>query len=523
MNNPTLIALPFAFNGKRNKIENERQSGQDLEDATWSIGFPPITMTAVEEGGLPPKGLDFNGLFYELSDNTVFLAKGGRYQYDADYAKAIGGYPQGAILLSVDRTCEYISLIDGNLSDPNDEANSESWKLYAGEGSVVEASTDVAGVVKLNDTLTSDSNQEALTAKQGKVLKGLVDEKLGKNETAASAAKLSSARTFNYSGAATGSVSFDGSKDVTCVLTLANSGVEAGTYSSTIEIPSITVNAKGLITAFSSNPIRLASSTQTGVVQLVDAFSGGADKALTAERGKELNDKKAPKESPTFAYKATIMKGNTDVGLEIRGESLFNSSLKIGDFGASGSARSGFKVRHPLTNGEVTFLFPLKDPDTVAILATLADLPSNIDPILYAPVPYSKATPPTGYLVMQGQSISAELYPNLSKLYGSVLPDMRGEFIRGYDNGRGVDAGRSILSGQQDAIRNITGTIEASLLSSAKGSGAFGDISPSGGHGGGSNESDTRKSTTFDASRVVPTASENRPRNIAFNYIVKAG
>ena len=29
--------------------------------------------------------------------------------------------------------------------------------------------------------------------------------------------------------------------------------------------------------------------------------------------------------------------------------------------------------------------------------------------------------------------------------------------------------------------------------------------------------------TTFDASRVVPTASENRIKNIAFLYIVKAG
>ena len=58
-----------------------------------------------------------------------------------------------------------------------------------------------------------------------------------------SAEKLSTARNISVSGAATGSASFDGSADATIALTLANSGVAAGSYNK------VTVNAKGLITS----------------------------------------------------------------------------------------------------------------------------------------------------------------------------------------------------------------------------------------------------------------------------------
>ncbi|EPK6657324.1 phage tail protein, partial [Escherichia coli] len=74
------------------------------------------------------------------------------------------------------------------------------------------------------------------------------------------------------------------------------------------------------------------------------------------------------------------------------------------------------------------------------------------------PVPWPSATPPTGWLKCNGAAFSAEEYPKLAKAYPTnKLPDLRGEFIRGWDDGRGVDAGRAILSAQGDAIRNIYG------------------------------------------------------------------
>ena len=141
------------------------------------------------------------------------------------------------------------------------------------------------------------------------------------------------------------------------------------------------------------------------------------------------------------------------------------------------------------------------------------------------PVPWPSATPPTGWLKCNGAAFSAEEYPELAKAYPTdKLPDLRGEFIRGWDDGRGVDAGRQLLSSQGDAIRNIEGFADGGIgMSFDAIRGAFYDA--------GTRSTTMANNTTaigktddlgFDASRVVPTANENRPRNIAFNYIVRA-
>lgn len=57
--------------------------------------------------------------------------------------------------------------------------------------------------------------------------------------------------------------------------------------------------------------------------------------------------------------------------------------------------------------------------------------------------------PPDGWICCMGQTFDKQQCPRLAKAYPSgVLPDLRGEFIRGWDNGRGVDAGRQLLSAQ---------------------------------------------------------------------------
>lgn len=138
------------------------------------------------------------------------------------------------------------------------------------------------------------------------------------------------------------------------------------------------------------------------------------------------------------------------------------------------------------------------------------------------PLPWGSATPPDGWIKMNGQAINATTYPKLAAIYGSKLPDLRGEFIRGWDDGRGVDSGRTILSAQGDAIRNITGQLaDVRFNSRSYSSGAF-TTSTRGNASSDSNSGGDAKNVYFDASNVVPTASENRPRNIAFNYIVRA-
>ncbi|EEW2717209.1 TPA: phage tail protein [Escherichia coli] len=151
------------------------------------------------------------------------------------------------------------------------------------------------------------------------------------------------------------------------------------------------------------------------------------------------------------------------------------------------------------------------------------------------PVPWPSATPPTGWLKCNGAAFSAKEYPELAKAYPTnKLPDLRGEFIRGWDDERGVDSGRTLLSAQGDAIRNITGGFGQLRVNSEIN--AIVDVqSVSGAFYGGTsvrnninvsmtyaNDRKIRQDVHFSAANVVPTANENRPRNIAFNYIVRA-
>lgn len=65
------------------------------------------------------------------------------------------------------------------------------------------------------------------------------------------------------------------------------------------------------------------------------------------------------------------------------------------------------------------------------------------------PLPWPQATPPEGWLKCNGAAFDKAKYPKLAVAYPSgSLPDLRGEFLRGWDDGRGVDSSRSILSAQ---------------------------------------------------------------------------
>ncbi|EIS3496845.1 phage tail protein [Escherichia coli] len=191
--------------------------------------------------------------------------------------------------------------------------------------------------------------------------------------------------------------------------------------------------------------------------------------------------------------------------------------------------------KQPLDNT----LTHLSGKDVAGLLAYLGLGEGSALPV-GVPVPWPSATPPTGWLKCNGAAFSAEEYPELAKAYPTnKLPDLRGEFIRGWDDGRSADAGRTILSAQGDAIRNIYGefkTVNTENYSIWESVGSFkGAVVPLNPSTNNSYFSLVRSMVTerseggvypkvigLDASRIVPTANENRPRNIAFNYIVRA-
>lgn len=177
MSNPYMVQIPFCNMGNKNAIQLTQQAGQDPEDATYQIGFPPATMLNEDAGGLPPKGLDFNGIFYELSSPIAHYCRGDRIQFDATYASAIGGYAKGWVVASNDYQKDYISLVDNNLADPN--GTNTTWAVYAGQGSVPTATSTTTGTVKLVNSLASTATDAALTAAQGQKLQ---DEKVAKTD-----------------------------------------------------------------------------------------------------------------------------------------------------------------------------------------------------------------------------------------------------------------------------------------------------------------------------------------------------
>jgi len=128
---------------------------------------------------------------------------------------------------------------------------------------------------------------------------------------------------------------------------------------------------------------------------------------------------------------------------------------------------------------------------------------------------YAASTPPAGWLECDGSEVNRSVHPNLFNTIGSTfgsgdgsttfgLPDLRGEFVRGWDNNRGIDSGRSFGTNQDDEIRSHTHDYIGHSTSDADSSGTGG-------------KADNERTRTTD-----PTGGdETRPRNVALMYIIK--
>lgn len=118
-------------------------------------------------------------------------------------------------------------------------------------------------------------------------------------------------------------------------------------------------------------------------------------------------------------------------------------------------------------------------------------------------------TVPQGWLLCDGAEVSRTTYSRLYSLIGDQygagdgtatfnVPDLRGEFLRGWDNGRGIDAGRALGSNQDFATaRDIISFVQLSV-----------------------NRDGTPPVYTILPS-VAAGDNETRPRNVAVNYIIK--
>lgn len=128
--------------------------------------------------------------------------------------------------------------------------------------------------------------------------------------------------------------------------------------------------------------------------------------------------------------------------------------------------------------------------------------------------PFARTTAPDGWLACDGATVSRTTYARLFAAIGTTfgagngtttfkLPDLRGEFIRGWDAGRGVDISRAFGSNQSDELKSHTHTYRGATITA-------GGADPSG------------SGFTFQAGATGATGgNETRPRNIALLYCIR--
>lgn len=153
-------------------------------------------------------------------------------------------------------------------------------------------------------------------------------------------------------------------------------------------------------------------------------------------------------------------------------------------------------------------------------------------------IAFAGSPAPQGYLTCDGSEYSRSAYPSLfsaiSTLYGSGngsttfnVPDLRGEFVRGLDDGRGVDPGRVLGTNQEFALERLQATItfrgEANRVGFISDTDGIAEHSSTESYDAESGEDGNSlgRVLTLDSALTTNSADETRPRNVAMTYIIK--
>ena len=119
--------------------------------ASYTDGFPPLTMTSPASGGVNPYGQDVNGILFAATANIAALTGGQQYTFNSTYATANGGYALGAILGMANGAGFWLNQTAGNSNDPDTTAAATSgWVPLASYGV-----TTVSGLTNANITLSA--------------------------------------------------------------------------------------------------------------------------------------------------------------------------------------------------------------------------------------------------------------------------------------------------------------------------------------------------------------------------------
>lgn len=169
---PVKFTIPFAANAGGSfistPIPESSQIGITPGAASLNDGFPPTNFQPVSSGGVPPRGVDFNGLLFQATSWIRWTTAGGPIFYDSTFQTACGGYPQYAVVRSlVSPFTFWESTVDSNTSNPDTGGANwiqPAWAKGTGDWAWRPVSLTLPGHIVMNGTTAGKAGSGATQA-----------------------------------------------------------------------------------------------------------------------------------------------------------------------------------------------------------------------------------------------------------------------------------------------------------------------------------------------------------------------
>ncbi|EJU4519271.1 tail fiber protein [Escherichia coli] len=458
-------------------------------------------------------------------------------------------------------------------------SHTHPWNQITG---VPSASLTAKGTVQLSSATNSESETEAATPKAVKALHDMVTSKYtGQDATTGrkGIVQLSSATNSNSETLAATPKAVKAAYDLAAGKAPAS---HTHPWNQITGVPSASLTAKGTVQLSSATNSESETEAATpkavkalhdmltskytgqdattgrkGIVQLSSATNSNSETlAATPKAVKAAYDLAASKASASHTHPWNQITGVPSASLTAKGTVQLSSATNSNSETLAATPKA-VKAAYDLANSKAAAAHThrwaqITDAPVFSSVARVIMGKQSIKDILDylglgegstlpvgVPVPWPSSRPPEGWLQCNGAAFTRTKYPKLAVAYPDLrLPDLRGEFIRGWDDLRMIDRGRLLLSTQEatyictaiQAYHGVAGGADIQAgISFASHDNDIINITPAQPRTGNGILYGTKPVDRWAIARAGKLVSNEkdrwiaiRPRNIAFNYIVRA-